>query len=241
MSMQAVFVQLDPHELAKLQVDPALAESLFDDGAAALPNVVAVAKAMQDRVRSLTPEQLQAALSQLDPAIRNRIEENLRRINAAPDAGWGGDHIMKLMEERQKRSPLPAPSQTKERQKLSLGKIWHGVHFALCGQPEPGRELLSQAVMGGIALGDDEEGFSGYGPARYFPVKEVAELSRALDRPELEAEAAARFDPARMSALGIYPGWRPSDREEVMEGLRRLRAFFAEAAANGRAIVTCLV
>jgi hypothetical protein len=44
-----------------------------------------------------------------------------------------------------------------------------------------------------------------------------------------------------MSQLGIYPGWRPSDAMEVMDGFRRLRDFYADALEKGRAIITCLV
>ena len=99
---------------------------------------------------------------------------------------------------------------------------------------------MSQAVMGGVELGDDE-GFSGYGPPRYFTSAQVAELAQALRQPELESDAAARFNAARMSQLGIYPGWRPSDASEVMEAFRRLRDFYGDAADKGRAIITCLV
>jgi hypothetical protein len=44
-----------------------------------------------------------------------------------------------------------------------------------------------------------------------------------------------------MSQLEIYPGWRTSEAEGVMDALRRLRDFYADAASKGRAIVTCLV
>jgi hypothetical protein len=44
------------------------------------------------------------------------------------------------------------------------------LHYVLCGEAEPGADLLSQAVLGGAAFGEDDEGFSGYGPARYFDV-----------------------------------------------------------------------
>jgi len=69
----------------------------------------------------------------------------------------------------------------------------------------------------------------------------VTELSQALNRPELESDAAARFDAARMSELGIYPGFRPSDAAWVMDGVRRLRDFYADAASKRRAIVTRLI
>ena len=34
-------------------------------------------------------------------------------------------------------------------------------------------------------MGDDPEGFSGYGPARYFRSAQVLELSEELSRPEV--------------------------------------------------------
>jgi len=114
------------------------------------------------------------------------------------------------------------------------------VHYVLCGEVEPGAALLSQAVLGVVELGDDE-GFSGYGPPRYFTAAQVTEVSQALSLPDLESQAAARFDAARMSQLIIYPCWRPSDAEWVMDSFRRLREFYSDAAGQGRAMVTCLV
>jgi Domain of unknown function (DUF1877) len=86
-------------------------------------------------------------------------------------------------------------------------------------------------------------GFLGYGPARYFSAARVRELSEELRRPEVEAEAAARFDPARMSQLQIYPGWRAGDedKEWLMDAFQRLRDFYLSAATRGRVIITCLV
>lgn len=242
MSMNATFVQVDAAELSRFQVDPSLVEALFEDGTAvaALPALFALTKAMQDRVRAGGPQMLAGALSRLPPEIRKQLEERLGRSTTELAAGAGGDEILKLMEERRARSADPTPSAAGERAVLSLDKNWHGVHYVLCGEAEPGVQLLSQAVMGGVELGDDE-GFSGYGPPRYFTSAQVAELARALSQPELESEAAARFDAARMSQLGIYPGWQPSDATEVMDGFRRLRDFYADAADKGRAIITCLV
>jgi hypothetical protein len=59
----------------------------------------------------------------------------------------------------------------------------------------------------------------------------------------VHAEAAARFDPAKMSQLGIYPGWRGGDQDKqwLMDALQRLLDFYSSAAVQGRAIITCLV
>jgi len=86
------------------------------------------------------------------------------------------------------------------------------------------------------------EDFSGYGPARYFTVQQVAELAAVLGSPEIEQEAAGRYDPARMTEVQIYPfGWEPGAREWLLYALADLRAFYTGAAAGGRAVVTCLV
>ena len=92
-----------------------------------------------------------------------------------------------------------------------------------------------------MKLGDDPEGFSGYGPARYFRSAQVRELSEELRG--LQAEAAARFNPTKMSQLQIYPGWRAGDqdKESLMDALQRLRDFYSSAAAQRWAIITCLV
>jgi Domain of unknown function (DUF1877) len=65
----------------------------------------------------------------------------------------------------------------------------------------------------------------------------VAELAGAL------AKAEPRFDATRMNELQIYPfGWDEHDaRDWILDSVRELRDFYVGAAANGRAIVTCLV
>jgi hypothetical protein len=238
MSMNATFVQIDQAELSKLQADPSLAEGLFQDGPLMPPAFTALAKTMQDRVKTSGPQLMAGVLSRLDPKIREQLEERLGRTTSDLAGGAGGEALLKLMEARMAKGAgfAPAPARTV----LSLDKAWHGVHYVLCGELEPGPALLSQAVMGGVELGDSE-GFSGYGPARYFTSAEVVALSEALSGPEVEQQAASRFDAARMSELQIYPGWRASDAEWVMDSLRRLRDFYADAAGKGRAIVTCLV
>jgi hypothetical protein len=238
MSMNASFVQVDAGDLAGLQADPSLAEALFQDGPTLPPAFLALSRTMQDRVRAAGPQYLASALSRLDPSLRRQLEERLGRTTEALAAGAGGDDILKLMQQRAARPASPA---VRPRAVLSLEKAWHGVHYVLSGEVEPGAELLSQAVLGGVPLGADDEGFSGYGPARYFTVPQVAQLSQALSRSELETEAAARFDAERMSELSIYPGWRPSDKEWVMNHFRQLRDFYSAATSQGRAVVTCLV
>ncbi len=240
MSMNADFVQVDVAELTRLQSDPSMVEALFQDGPMIPPVFARLDEKMRERVKNMGPQLLANQLSQLDPRIRQKLEERLGQSTSELAGGKGGDAILKLMQERGARAAAKSHL-SGSREKLSLDKEWHGVHFVLCGKAEPGVELLSQAVMGGVALGEDDEGFSGYGPARFFPPDKVAEIAKALSRLELENEMAARFDADEMTKLNIYPGWRSSDAGAVMDAFRRLRNFYMDAASKQRAIVTCLV
>jgi hypothetical protein len=138
-----------------------------------------------------------------------------------------------MMAETLSRLPEPLRQQIE----ASLGRT-----TAALASGQGGDDIL-KLVLGGVELGDDAEGFSGYGPARYFRAARVRELSEELRRPEVEAEAAARFDPAKMSQLNIYPGWRAGeqDKEWLMDAFQRLRGFYSNASAQGRAIITCLL
>ena len=237
MSMNAMFVQVEDSEISRLKADPDAVEALFAQQTLPTAGLLNMAAAMQDRLRAIGPDALAARLSRLPEPLRQQLEASLSRTNAAIASG---QDISKLLEQRLAQRDQSGGA---KREVLNLEKAWHGVHYLLAGTAEPGPELRSQAVLGGVELGDDPDGFSGYGPARYFRAAQVRELSEELHRPQVQAEAAGRFDPAKMSELQIYPGWRggDEDREWVMDAFERLRDFYASATARGRAIVTCLV
>ncbi|WP_109486438.1 YfbM family protein [Occallatibacter savannae] len=242
MSMNAVFIQVTPDELARIEKVPALAESLFTPGVtSSLAAFGDLSKKMEDRIRAAGPQLLGQALANLDPRIREQLEQRMGATAAQFSSGQGGDRLLQVMKERRERAMAMSVAAKKDSPKLSLDKEWHGVHYLLCGKVEPDGSFLSQAVLGGTPLGDDDEGFSGYGPARYFAAAEVARLSAELGAPGLESEARARFDAEKMNSLQIYPGFRAEDIEGLVASVRRLRDFYADAAQNGNAIVTCLV
>ena len=167
MSMNAIFVQVEDAEIVRLEADPNSVEALFADQALPTAGLLNMTAAMQERLRSIGPQSVAATLSRLPDSLRQQVEASLGRTTAALASGQGGDDILKLMQERLGRRAKPAGG---KREMLSLEKAWHGVHYLLTGAAEPGPELRSQAVLGGVELGDDPEGFSGYGPARYFKI-----------------------------------------------------------------------
>ena len=242
MSMNAVFIQVTPDELARIEKVPALAESLFQPGMTSpLAAFGDLSQKMEDRIRAAGPQILGQALANLDPRIRQQLEQRMGATAAQFASGQGGDQLLKIMKERRERAMAMTSGTSKDSPRLSLNKDWHGVHYLLCGKPEPDDSLLGKAVLGGTPIGDDDEGFSGYGPARFFTAAEVAKLTSLLSAPVVESEAKARFDATRMNELKIYPGFRPQDVDPLLDSLRQLCDFYADAAGNGNAIVTCLV
>jgi hypothetical protein len=237
MSMLATFVEVEPGLFERIQGDPAIAEDLFMPDLPAIFDPANVRAAVLDR----GPQLLAGALGNFPAELRAQIEQSLGRTQQALSRGEGGEELFALM---QSRMGGPSGGSGGKAQgagaELSLDKAWHGVHYVLSGTVEPNGSLLGQAVLGGSEIGED---FSGYGPARLFTPAQVAELAGALDDPQVEQDAAARFDPDRMTQLRIYPfGWDdPGGREWVFDALRDLRGFYSGAASRGNAIVTCLV
>jgi len=252
MSMMGRFVQVSPARLKQILDDPSEVEGLFasDQAAQAMPKLMgALAGRLQGR---LAPQMLAASMAAMPPELRERLAQSMKNIGIDPDAlarGEGGDDLAKLMEARGRAlaaklgiSNPPntsggSPQASGKGASLSIDKAWHGVHYLLCGKLEPGSDLASQAVMGGTDVGDD----LGYGPARYFEADEVANIARELSRPNLEAEMTARWDPAQMATLGIYPGqFLADDQQWLMDAFQKLRQFYVDASAAKFAVVTCL-
>lgn len=239
MSMNAMFVQVEEAEIARFEADPEAVEALFASQTPPSTGLQKLAATAQARMQAMNSEQMATVLSRLPGPLRQQLEKSMGQSSAQMAAGQGKADLLKLLQEKlvNRRQSGGGPRET-----LSLEKAWHGVHYLLTGSAEPGSALRSQAVLGGVDLGGDPDGFSGDGPARYFRAAQVREISAELSRPEVESEAAARFDPAKMSQLQIYPGWAgEQDKEWLMDAFRRLRDFYASAAAHGRAVVTSLV
>ena len=256
MSMMGRFIQVSPDRLKQIIDDPSDVEELFagEQVARAVPNLMG---ALQARMQALTPEKFAASMAAMPEPVRERLTQTLKSLGLDPEAlarGEGGDELKKLMAQRMQALGLRLPGQqppsgggtappsgtapaSGKAADISLDKAWHGVHYLLCGKPEPGTDLASQAVMGGTEVGDD----LGYGPARYFDVDEVAAIARELSRPNLEAEMMARWDRDKMVQLGIYPaGFEPDDDKWLMGAFRKLRQFYLDASVAKQAVVTCI-
>lgn len=122
---------------------------------------------------------------------------------------------------------------------VDIDKTWDGINFLLTrdklGQTS---HPLAHVLLSGQLV--DEAQDLGYGPAHYLTAAQVAELQpqlAAISRAELKR----RFDPARMTALGIYPNiWDEGDDafDYVADGFKTVQELYAEAAQRGEGLIT---
>src|SRR5271165_94844 len=141
MSMNATFVQVDPGELPRFKADPPAVEALFQDEAGVPDAFIKLSKVMQDRVKALGPQMLAQSLARLDPALQERLAQRLGKTPADWARAISGDEILKMMERRRSGGSTQASGAADPRKTLSLDKAWHGVHYLLCGQAQPGTSL----------------------------------------------------------------------------------------------------
>lgn len=118
---------------------------------------------------------------------------------------------------------------------VDLDKTWHGIHWLLTGSHDPTDDVTSEVIFGGQPVGEDR----GYGPARLLDperVRAVASILRALPADELRQ----RVDLEAMSAADLYPDiWDEADvfDEYLAPAYDELRAFYADAAHEGQAVI----
>ena len=231
MSMMARFVAIAPDQLAAIKDSPELVEGLLAQ-TAGLP--LANPLDLVERLRRHAPRLVADMLARLPPEARQQLQQQLGLgEDGLPQPGGANPMLSQLTKRAAQQRPTPGtPSQS-----VSIDKAWHGLHYLLCGAPEPAPRPLGQAVFGGIENGEDQ----GYGPARYFTVAQVAEIAGALQSPSLEQELRARFDAEAMTQMGLYPGvWKTDDLDWLIEAFHTVRDFYASASQTERAVVTIL-
>jgi hypothetical protein len=122
---------------------------------------------------------------------------------------------------------------------VDLDKAWHGLHFLFTGASDGDDEPSCYLLTGGDEVGEVEWGdpvARMLGPAQ---VRSFGGFLNGFDRETL----TARFDPARMTELEIYPDviWERDERDETLgylfENFETLRDFVARAADSGDSVV----
>jgi len=119
---------------------------------------------------------------------------------------------------------------------LNLEKSWHVLHYLLTGKAEEANPPLGNAILGGKEIGED----LGYGPARFLTPQQVHEVATALEAISKD-DLSARFDLKAMMAARIYPCKDDSELELAQDYFEQLLRYYADAAANGNAMLLWVV
>ena len=232
MSMMARFVAITPDQLAAIKDNPEMVEGMFAPDAGL---IFEKPLDLIERLRRHAPQLVDSALERLPPEVRAQLQQRLGLgANGLPNSGALGPELSRLAQQTAapRRAPPAPPGHS-----ISIDKAWHGLHYLLCGAPEPVAGPLGQAVFGGTDIGEDQ----GYGPARYFTPTQVAEIAGVLQSPGVEPQLHARFDAEAMTQLGIYPGvWATDDRDWLIEAFRTVRDFYIAASQAKQAVVTVI-
>ena len=124
---------------------------------------------------------------------------------------------------------------------FDVDKAWHAIHFLLCGDAEKGQAPLNFVVAGGTEVGDVDVG---YGPARVFTSKELAEIVRALE-PISSADLKKRYDAHSLTMQEVYPQIWDEPKADCLDNyvlyyFDRLKVFLRQVAAAGKALIVYL-
>jgi hypothetical protein len=234
MSMMARFAAITPDQLAMIKDTPEMVAGVFAIDAG-LP--FGSSSELLERLGRKAPQLVAEMFERLPPAVRQQLQRRLGLgENGLPNPDIGNAVLVQLAQREAARRRVP-PAPGTPGNSISLDKAWHGLHYLLCGAPEPVPGPLGQAVFGGSEIGEDQ----GYGPARYFSPAQVVEIAGALQAPGLEQELRGRFDAAAMTRLGLYPGgWETDDGDWLIEAFHTLRDFYAAASKAEQAAVTLI-
>jgi hypothetical protein len=120
-------------------------------------------------------------------------------------------------------------------QLFDVDRAWHAVHMLLNGSPWGGSGPAFDAVLGGTVLGDP----STYEPVRALLPERVSAVAVLLTQLPPD-ELRPRFTHRAFRQAEVYPDvWDQADvlTSFVLPAYERLRAFYAQAAADRDAVL----
>jgi len=166
-------------------------------------------------------------LRQISPAYAQKLLRNPDEVLAYYDDASDGE----LSEEAQGED-------------LDLDKSWNGLHYILTGTATLGKEPQCYLLMGGEQVGDEEDHDIGYGPARILLPQQVTAFQQVIAGLDA-ADVSARYNPAEMIKLDIYPNvWDRHDEqleEWLQESLAELQGFLKRAVSQQRAVIIAML
>ena len=164
------------------------------------------------RLREAELKALQDALAKVNVEGLSR-EERFAKINAAIE-------------------------QSRDPRQFSMEKDWHIIAYLLTGDPKIKEEHLPNQPLHNVIFGGLKASVTtGYGPARYFDSKLVAESAAALVGADRKV-IAERYNPEAMKKLEIYAPPEENEKKALLRVVEDFTAFFQKAAATHEDVIT---
>lgn len=120
---------------------------------------------------------------------------------------------------------------------LDIDQAWHLIHFLLNGKAWDGKGPLFDAVLGGAEIDGAQ---TEQGPVRFLEPDQVRATAEALATLTSD-ELWSRFDLKKVKRARIHPegGWSHDEenRDYLHEHFDALKAYFAKAGADGKAML----
>ena len=207
MGMYGHLRQIAPSDLERLQGNPDAVRQLIHGKIDATAEKT---RAVLERVQKLVLDARPGGAT-LDPAIQERVRAQ-------------------VLTELEGTVTLAHDGPTEDG--LGLEKSWHVLHYLLTGKAEDAPPPLGNAILGGQEIGED----LGYGPARFLTPQQVREVAIALSSFSKD-ELVSRFDLKAMLAAKIYPVKDKGELELAQHYFDHLLHYYADAAANGNAML----
>lgn len=167
---------------------------------------------------------------------RTGLHERLRKVNFNPSLLSDEDQRL-FLEQRMKIESVAAQNSFGPVCDFSLEKSWQAIHYLLTGKTEGGDAPIAWAVFGASVL-PDHNNYTNGSPLRALSppqVRAVASELQSLSGEELWSRSSA----AEMAAKKIYriSSNEVAQREYVLRRYEGLRNFYADAAAQGEAVL----
>lgn len=121
---------------------------------------------------------------------------------------------------------------------IDIDKSWAGILFLLTGQNlETLSHPMGRVLFSGQSIDEDQD--LGYGPGQYLTPEQVKEVDTELSKITV-MELTKKFDPKRMTELGIYPNcWEEEGMwDYLLVYFKEVQVTYSTAAKNNEAIIT---
>jgi len=130
-----------------------------------------------------------------------------------------------------------AIKESRDPRRFNMEKDWHVIAYLLTGEAKIKEEHqpnnpLHNVIFGGLKTSVT----TGYGPARYFDSKLVAESATALVSADRKV-IAGRYDPAEMKKLDLYAPTEERERKAILNVAEEFTAFFQKAASSHEDVI----